>query len=341
MTDGMNGMFPERDCPPVLLIVFNRPDTTRRVFEAIRKARPSRLFVAADGPRDYKEGESERCRLTREVATAVDWECEVQTLFRDTNLGCGRGPSSAITWFFQHVESGIILEDDCLPTPEFFSYCGELLERYRHDERIMNIGGCNFLPSAYHDDSVASYYFSKHGNTWGWATWRRAWKLYDYSIKRYKSARQQQVLNHSYNSLAEREYFLNIFDRTYNNVEDITWWDYQWEFLLRTNSGLTIVPNKNLVVNIGFGENATHTTNTNSRGAQLKAERLSLPLKHPDHIVPDYERDSVFFRDMKTTFRSRIKFKIKTLVPKVLITLFAFKGIAKGATAAGESGMIG
>ena len=316
------------DCKPILLIVFNRPVTTRRVFEAVRNARPSKLFVAADGPRKYKEGEAERCKLVREIATAVDWDCEVQTLFRETNLGCGIGPSSAITWFFEHEEEGIILEDDCLPSPEFFTFCSELLDRYRHDERIMNIGGCNFLPAGYHNDSVVSYYFSKHGNTWGWATWGRAWRLYDYNMRSYKSARQQEVLEHSYNSLAEKEYFLRIFERTYIDNRSITWWDYQWEFLLRTNSALTVVPNKNLVVNIGIGEDATHTTNPNGLAAKMRHEQLHLPIKHPEHIVPDYNKDVIFFKTMKTTFRSRIKSRIRSLVPGIILALFA-RGISR------------
>lgn len=327
-------------CKPILLIVFNRPDTTAKVFEAIRKARPSKLFVAADGPREHKEGEAEKCNRAREIATAVDWDCEVKTLFREENLGCGIGPSSAITWFFENVEEGIILEDDCLPSPDFFAFCSELLERYRDDERIMNIGGCNFLPAGYHNDSLASYYFSRHGNTWGWATWRRAWKLYDYKIKNYGSARQQKLLEHSYNSLAEKEYFIRLFERTYNENDKITWWDYQWEYLLRTNSGLTIVPNKNLVVNIGFGEHATHTTNADSKAAKMKPEPLHFPLKHPEHVVPDYTRDVAFFVTMKTTFRSRVKDKIKRLLPKAILALFTTKWVAKGVEAANESGIL-
>ncbi|MBA4056200.1 MAG: nucleotide-diphospho-sugar transferase, partial [Marivirga sp.] len=159
---------------PVLLLIFNRPDTTRRVFEAIRKARPKRLFVAADGPRQHKPEDADRCAKARKIATDVDWECEVKTFFRDTNVGCGRGPSGGISWFFEHVDEGIILEDDCLPSPLFFRFCAELLERYRDDKRVMEIGGNTFMDEANRDKEY-SYYFSSHNNIWGWATWKRAW----------------------------------------------------------------------------------------------------------------------------------------------------------------------
>jgi GT2 family glycosyltransferase len=156
--------------PPVLLIVFRRPDATRRVCATLRQARPEKLFVAADGPRPNRPDEAEQCREARRIATAVDWPCEVKTLFRDDNLGCGRAVSSAIRWFFDQVEEGIVLEDDCLPEASFFPYCAELLARYRHDTRVMHIAGYNPLPHGYGD---GSYYFSRLMQCWGWATWKR------------------------------------------------------------------------------------------------------------------------------------------------------------------------
>src|SRR5262249_47548369 len=168
---------------PVLFLVFNRPETTARVMEAIRAAGPERLYVAADGPRDSKTGEAEHCAEVRQLAMNVDWPCDVRTLFRDRNLGCRRAVSSAITWFFEQEPEGIILEDDCLPSFDFFPYCAELLERYRDDERVMAICG-----SAYADvssDYPHSYYFSYYADMWGWATWRRAWLHYDNRMDRW------------------------------------------------------------------------------------------------------------------------------------------------------------
>lgn len=166
---------------PVLLLIFNRPDTTQRVFHEIRGASPLQLFISADGPRENKPGEFEKCQITRDIVRQVDWDCEVYTNFRDKNLGCKIAVSSAIDWFFENVEEGIILEDDCLPSFSFFRFCEELLEKYRDDERIMQIGGTNLLSEWQRSDD--SYYFSKYGAIWGWATWRRAWQYYDVNMK--------------------------------------------------------------------------------------------------------------------------------------------------------------
>ena len=181
----------------VLLVIFNRPETTQVVFEAIRKAKPPRLYVAADGPRTEVPSDAKKCKEAREIINQVDWDCEVKTLFREKGLGCGLGPSSAFTWFFEHEEDGIILEDDCLPSQSFFWFCEELLERYRHDNRVMHIGGNNFL-NGWQKDRDYSYYFSNSGHIWGWATWRRAWKLFDFNISLYEK-------------LKGKNYFQNFF----------------------------------------------------------------------------------------------------------------------------------
>src|SRR4051812_29566436 len=176
---------------PVLFVIFNRPETTRQVFEAIRTAKPSRLYIAADGPRKNKPGEDQKCQEAREIVKAVDWDCEVKTLFSKENLNCGRGPATAFTWFFEHEEEGIILEDDCLPTQSFFRFCQELLERYRYDYRVMHIGGNNFL-NGWQRDQDYSYYFSLSGHIWGWATWRRAWQMFDYKLSLYEKIKEKK-----------------------------------------------------------------------------------------------------------------------------------------------------
>ena len=168
---------------PVLFLIFNRPDTTALVMEAIRAARPARLYVAADGPRPGCPGDAERCAEARRVVTAVDWPCQVKTLFRETNLGCRKAVSSAIDWLFACEEEGIILEDDCVPTSDFFSFCGELLERFRDDKQIMAICGSCYAEAE--PNYRASYYFSYYADPWGWATWRRAWRLYDGDLSRW------------------------------------------------------------------------------------------------------------------------------------------------------------
>ena len=235
---------------PVLLIIFNRPDTTERVFSAIRQAQPRRLFVAADGPREGRK-EEQRCRAARQVVSKVDWDSEVKTLYQEKNLGCGLGPVTAMNWFFENVEEGIILEDDCLPHPDFFRFCEELLDYYRDNERIMHISGNNFQHKRKRGN--ASYYYSAYTHTWGWATWRRAWKHYNYTC-------------------------IPIERRAHI-------WDIQWEISVRASKGLSILPNVNLVSNIGHGHpDATHTKAGHGEGSAIHLECLSFPLVHPQNI---------------------------------------------------------
>lgn len=298
---------------PVLFLVFNRPSTTKVVLEAIRKARPAKLYVAADGPRKHKEGETEKCAEVRAIVSAIDWDCEVKTLFREENLGCGRGVSGGITWFFENEPEGIILEDDCVPSESFFPYCTELLERYRHDHRIMEISGNNIRPDEFNNDEY-SYSFSEHNGIWGWASWRRAWVLYDFEMKQWKKVKEQGYLKDKFNSVHERDYFDWVFERTYL-FPHITW-DYQWEFVKRINSGLTIVPRKNMVMNIGFGADATSTTSTDNKASQLKAHLMEFPLKHPPFVIPNKEADRAAFITHMTSASSRFKAKLKYSLPE-------------------------
>ena len=298
---------------PVLFVVFNRPDTTERVFEAIKKAKPPRLYVAADGPRPGREDDIDKCRLTREVATAVDWDCKVMTLFRDVNVGCGLGPSLAYDWFFEHEEEGIILEDDCLPDQSFFLYCQEMLEKYRGDSRIMHIAGTNFQYGWKRDDEY-SYYFSTFPHEWGWATWRSAWRLYDFKIKKFDEIRSKNYLDDYFTSKLERKYRLSKIGKSYNNP-DANWWDYQWGFALIINHGLSIIPNVNLVENIGFGVNATHTISSEDPLKENRAAQIQFPLKHPEFMIHDKVSDRRFFR-----------FFVKRIVKRKIFSLLGVKG---------------
>lgn len=266
---------------PVLFMVFNRPHTTQRVFDAIRQARPPRLYVAADGPRPSRDGEARRCDEVRRIATAVDWPCEVTTLLRDQNLGCKAAVSSAISWFFENEPEGIILEDDCLPHPSFFAYCDELLERYRSDPRVVCIGGVNFVSKAWTPD--ASYYFSRYAHIWGWASWRRAWQHYDVSMASWTGGQDRGLLDAAFpDSPHERRYWRQIFDRVSSGAIDT--WDYQWAYTCWQQRGLTCLPRANLITNIGFGADATHTLSAESKMANLPVGDLSFPLKHPSQV---------------------------------------------------------
>ena len=274
----------------VLFLIFNRPDTTKQVFEAIRKAKPPRLYVAADGPRADKPGEAEKVEQVREIAMQVDCDCEVKTLFREENLGCGKAVSSAITWFFENEEEGIILEDDCLPSQSFFWFCEELLERYRGDMRIWHIGGYKHFELG-HDKF--SYNFSFYTPIWGWATWKRAWKYYDFDLSSYRLFRNELKNYNLFRSQKETNHRKMILDKVCSGSIDT--WDYQWNFCVRINSGLSIRPSKNLVKNIGFGNNATHTRLKNEVVNNAIKYELEFPLMHPNLFWVNAKLDQNFF----------------------------------------------
>lgn len=273
----------------VLLLVFNRPDTTKQVFEAIRKAQPPRLYVAADGPRDNKSGEREKCEKVRQITENIDWNCEVKTLFREKNLGCKIGVSSGIDWFFENEEEGIILEDDILPSDSFFLYCDQLLERYRFDTRVGQICGFNSLDN-YKVES--DYYFSKYGPIWGWASWRRAWRIYDVEMQIWPKIKREKKYKSFVRNKDEERFRVGVFDSVYQG--EIDTWDYQWVFGKLVNSMLSIIPLVNLVDNIGFDETATHTKIKPSyiSGESRKCLKIK---KHPDHVLNDFRYEKMYF----------------------------------------------
>lgn len=248
---------------PILFIVFNRLDTTQKVFSTIKDIQPKQLFIAADGPRDERPGENKKCADVRKVLLdAIDWECEVKTLFRDKNLGCGKGPVEAINWFFEHVEKGIILEDDCLPSKTFFTFCETMLTAYENDKQIMHVGGNNFQLSKIGNED---YYFSKLPHSWGWATWKRAWMLNDFYLDNFHFDDNAKY----FGIKSIDDYWKEIFYSTKKELHSHVW-DYQWTHCVFFNDGLCILPQYNLVTNIGFGEDSSHTINSNDYLASLK-----------------------------------------------------------------------
>jgi hypothetical protein len=267
----------------ILFLIFNRPDTTRQVFEVIRHARPPRLFISADGPRSKKPGEKELCDNARRVAAEVDWHCDVKTLFREDNLGCRLAVSSGISWFFEHEEDGIIIEDDVLPSPDFFSYCEKMLEEYRYDNRIMMITGTNYHPT---DNCSGDYFFSQHFSIWGWATWRRAWRLYDINITGWPSSSNISFLNYHFGTKIAK-HFIHIFNLITDRLIDT--WDIQWVYCCIFNNGLCITPRVNLISNIGV--TGTHS-NVITDNHMLQYGRLnSDSLKRPDNVCVEVEYD--------------------------------------------------
>jgi len=276
---------------PVLFLVFNRPETTLPVFEAIRRARPTRLYVAADGPRSDRANEKAICGQVRRIATAVDWSCTVRTLFRDSNMGCGRAVSEAITWFFKHEEEGIILEDDVLPSPDFFPYCCALLARYKTVPEVMMIAGCNPIPEDL--PSPYSYDFTNYAVVWGWASWRRAWVSYDLSMDAWPAWKDTNSLAHVPHTT---RYFPMIWTEIYENayLGRLDTWDFQWLFTIHRQHGVVAIPKSNLVVNLGDKENATHTVHMPTWARQLTHRPLPGELAHPPQVVANRGIDRRF-----------------------------------------------
>ena len=276
---------------PVGFFIFNRPEQTASVFAAIARARPAKLLIVADGPRSGYSAEAEACRATRAVVERVDWDCEVLKNYADDNLGCKRRVSSGLDWLFDQVDSAIILEDDCLPHPSFFPFCEELLERYQDDERIMSISGSNFQFGLRRTDD--SYYYSRYAHIWGWASWRRAWGLYDVEMKLWPELRETEWLLAVLDNEEAVGHWRQIFDEVYFGRNDT--WDYQWNFACWTQHALAVSPEVNLVSNIGWGSNSTHTGNTDSLLSNIPEQEITFPLKHPNCVWPHREADRFYF----------------------------------------------
>ncbi len=265
-------------------MIFNRPETSDVAFELIRKMRPEKLFICADGPRKDRPADLERCKKAREIVNKVDWPCELKTLFQENNLGCGIGSVTGINWMFTHVEDGIIMDDDCLPDPTFFYYVQELLEYYRNNPKIMHISGNNFQDGK--KRGGASYYFSEYTHNWGWATWARAWKYNDITV---------------------------IPPELQKHI-----WDKQWMMAVKKQGGLAVLPNVNLVSNIGFGGEATHTQGE-SEFSNMPAEKMIFPLVHPKEIKRNVAADFYTYTHLfEGTPRSYYFKKILESTPKSL-----------------------
>ncbi len=290
----MSGMVPSSNdpqhpiaCPPVLLLAFNRPDTTRVVLQALKRVRPGRLFFAVDGPRENVPGEAARVEHVRALTREIDWECETKTLFQPSNRGCKLAVSEAVTWFFDQVDAGIIMEDDCVPEPSFFPFAAELLEKYVNESQVFLVSGNNFQKTRL---TEFSYYFSRYAHIWGWASWRRAWQHYDHPMSAWPRLRDGGWL---YDLLGDRRavrYWTRIFDDTY--LDRNSSWGYRWLFSCWSHGGLAIHPHVNLVSNIGFGRDATHTLVEDNPLAFMRTSSLAFPLKHPPSIECDAAADA-------------------------------------------------
>ncbi|CAA6696221.1 MULTISPECIES: hypothetical protein [unclassified Lentimonas] len=302
---------------PILLIIFNRPKQTRALIDALRPVRPTKIYVAADGPRLNREGEAARCVETRAVIDTIDWPCEISKDYAKENMGCGPRPATAISWIFQHEESAIILEDDCIPNPSFFPFCSELLEKFKDDQRIMQICGSNHVDE--HLEINESYLFSNYPLCWGWATWKRAWDLFDYDMATWPEYQKRNMLQNIVQSRKEIEYWDNNIANVFEGDQSV--WDVRWLFSIWSNHGLSVIPKSNLISNVGFGTDASHTFNYDDRHNDRKTNSVNFPLIHPTPVCPNVEHDNLledtFY--VKPPWYQFIKTSIKCIVPIKLL----------------------
>lgn len=298
---------------PILFLIFNRPENTFEVFNTIRKMRPSRLFIAADGPRKHVPEDKVRCEKARKIVDHIDWECDVQLLFREKNLSTKTAVSEAIHWFFDNVEEGIILEDDCVASESFFHFCKELLEKYRGNDKIMHINGSNFILGKDFNFN-ASYYFSALCHPWGWATWKRAWLQYDIEMRGLDEYISSNKFTRITSSKEGAKHYAISYTRTQSG--EIDTWDYQWFFTVWKNEGITITPSKNLITNIGYGEDATHTTYKYTKLSKMKRNKLNT-LIHPPKIEINKAADEyaieVILNEGKGNIFQRLVAKIRLM----------------------------
>lgn len=292
---------------PIAFIIFNRPQHTRQSFAVIRAQRPSKLLIIADGPRIGHPTDADRCRETRELVAHIDWPCEVLRNYADVNMGCKRRVSSGLDWVFEEVEKAIVLEDDCLPNEDFFTFCDALLIRYELEPQVWVVTGNNFQSGQKRGD--AAYYFSKFNHCWGWASWRRAWQHYRVDIPFWPDWKDTEDWKKKLPDSVERKIWSNLLDRVQQG--EIDTWDYQWTATAWFHGGLTATPQVNLVTNIGFGPEATHTVTADDQ-AGLPTAALG-PLTHPTSIKQDLVADRYVLhqnfggRDHPDRWRNRLQ----------------------------------
>lgn len=303
---------------PVLFVIFNRPELTIETFKVIKKYQPTDLYIAADGARKWKNGEKEKCDYTRKVILEqIDWECNVHKLFREENVGCGLSVSGGISWMFESEDYGIVIEDDCSPSLDFFLLCENLLPRYKDCENIMQINGFNPVATA---EAGSGYSFSRYPKIWGWATWKRAWAHFDISMKEWESYRKSNRLSKQF-PFWERWIHQYVWDKYYKELQKVKsprTWGIQWSVSIFSRDGLCIVPDTNLVVNTGEGIEATNCDVADPLVSRCKLGKFIFPVRHPERIELDVqinEMDSDFYMKRKISVRiQRIKRFLKNLL---------------------------
>lgn len=298
---------------PVALLIFRRPETTERVFAAVAEAKPPKLLVVANSARPDVPGEAEKCRAARAIVERVDWDCEVLTNYSESYRDGRAQLSGGLDWIFRTVEEAIVLEDDCLPHQSFFRYCDELLEAYRDDQRVMMISGMNYLREWKPESQ--SYHFSHFGGTWGWASWRRAWRHFDVNIELLPKLLESRFLENFLQKPAAVREWKSILQKTHEGK--IGTWDYQWKLACWINSGLSIFPSVNMISNIGFGAGATHTFEENAL-SNMAAGETTFPLAHPPYVARDFDADDLILDQFYTSPAADLPARLKAKASRLL-----------------------
>jgi hypothetical protein len=291
---------------PVLLLIFNRPDTTMKVLESIRQYAPEKLYIACDGPRlDLGDEENVQIKkLQQAVIKGVNWPCSVRTLFRTENLGCQHAVTQAIDWFFTHENQGIILEDDCVPCPDFYPYCSLLLDKYKAEPKIYHISGDNFINT---QGNSNQYFFTRYTHGWGWATWKRAWQEFHLDFPGLPEFISQQGLAKLFPDTEMQQFWIRKFQQV--QAGEIIAWDYQWTYTIFRKQGLSIQPGVNLVTNIGFGQGAVNMKGTRHPLGFLPTGTLDInTLSGPSVLEPNIQHENKEFR---VAFRPPLWTRIK------------------------------
>ena len=279
---------------PILLLTFNRPSETSILIKKLSLVKPSKIYISQDGPRKSNINDKVNCEKVKKIFKYIDWKCEIFYKFNENNLGCRSSVSSAINWFFQNEEKGIILEDDCIPSDTFFLFCEKMLDKYENSNEIYVVSGSNFQKNI--KIGNADYYFSKYAHCWGWATWRRAWISYDDSMKFWPKLKISNYWKKLHNTKLEKKYWLNIFNKVSNKKIDS--WDYVWLASIWNSKGITITPNINLVKNIGFNKNATNTLfSSNYENDKLTFNEFKEDIKDPSEILVNTKADYLVFKN--------------------------------------------
>lgn len=309
-------MINDKFSTPILLIAWRRPLETKQVLDSLKEIKPTRLFVSCDGPRKDNAEEFKKVKKTQEIIRKnINWDCEIKWQISNINLGCKKGVSKAITWFFENVNEGIILEDDIIAHHDFFKYCETLLKKYRDDKRVWCISGCNNQDNL--TRGKGSYFFGKIPLIWGWATWKSRWENYDMNLTKWPSLKSSGMLDNIFFDNLQKEYWEGIFEKFYTHREPDTW-DYPWVFTCLINNGLTVLPNKNLIKNIGFNAEATHTKWNEVK--ERKVHGLSKILIEPEFIICDYEAEKFqfdfFFGGFSKRLRNNLILRIKNKFKK-------------------------